>query len=346
MNEVPWWILCCRVYARSFAWRQVPAQVSLEEIKEAQGERPDPPLYPPEPVFTGDPSSLDEKGTFEREHRAWNQEVQKLSRRYQQDMMDWESRGMQLSQRWDLNPVPELTPFDSRPPEQREWIPVRVFEREALRAQKTRRIPVTVRNWRQRERGEWEDTLIRGWEWSPYSTEELERMLRDQVCIYLPETLILAVPGESFLPFLNQLDRNALALVRCQWDPEKKDLVPVGRVPQTFVQPAVEIVASLALSELGTLPITTWPDVRENLHKVLTGCGWEPGQDVPVTREQFATLEVAMSMRSTLPDWYAAPEYRSLAAVNLCHSEAKGQWGAEYLWRPLLEGDSDWRPTL
>ena len=355
LSEVPWWILCCRVYARSFSWRQVAAQVRLEEIEASQGERPRPPIYPAEPVFTGDPSKTDEKRSFDQAHRSWNDEVQKLNSAYQDDVMRWESRGMQLSQRWDLSPIPELTPFDSRPPEMREWIPVQVFENKVMRSQKAQRVPTTTRSWRQDRRGEWKETLTQGETWKPYTTEELKQVLQGESCVYLPETLILAVPGRSFLPFLNQLEREALALVRCRWDTKAGKLVQVGSVPQTFVQPAVEIVASVALSELGTLPITRWPGVPEGLEKLN---GWESGQQVPVTREQFAALESWISDQPRLPSWYIAPEYRSLAAVNLCCTEALDTWGAEYLWRPLLDGstekedaseerpDSDWQPTL
>lgn len=352
LSEVPWWILCCRVYARSFSWRQVPAQVRLAEVEAAQGERPKPPRYPPEPVFTGDPMKSDEKRSFEQAHGAWNEEVQEQNSAYQDEVMRWESRGMRVSQRWDLSPTPELAPFDSRPPELREWIPVQVFENRVMRSQKAQRVPTTTRSWRQDRGGEWQETLTQGETWKPYSTEELKQVLQGEACVYLPETLILAVPGRSFLPFLNQLDREALALVRCRWDPKAGELVQVGAVPQTFVQPAVEIVASVALAKLGTLPVTRWPGVPETLETLK---GWEPGQQVPVTPEQFAALESWISGQSKLPRWYVAPEYRSLAAVNLCCREAFDTWGAEYLWRPLLDEasdektgspDPDWQPTL
>jgi hypothetical protein len=352
LNEVPWWILCCRVYARSFSWRQVPTQVRLAEVEEAQGERPRSPIYPPEPVFTGDPTKASERQAFDQTHRAWNAKVQELNSDYQDEVMRWESRGVRLAQRWDLSPTPELAPFDSRPPELREWIPVQVFENRVMRSQKAQRVPTTTRSWRQGQRGEWLETLTQGETWKPYTTEELKAVLQGEACVYLPETLIVAVPGGSFLPFLNQLEREALALVRCRWDTKTKQLVQVGAVPQTFVQPAVEIVASVALSELGTLPITQWPGVPEEIGKLK---GWESGQQVPVTRAQFAALESWISAQPKLPRWYIAPEYRSLAAVNLCCFEALDQWGAEYLWRPLLdeapEGgsgspDPEWQPTL
>jgi hypothetical protein len=351
LSEVPWWILCCRVYARSFSWRQVPAQVRVDEVELAQGDRPRPPIYPPEPVFTGDPTRSSEARAFDQAHRAWNEEVQELNRTYQGEVMFWESQGMQLSQRWDLSPTPELAPFDSRPPELREWIPVQVFENKVMRSQKAQRIPTTTRSWRQDRDGQWRETLIRGEAWKPYTTEELKRVLQGEACIHLPETLILAVPGKRFLDFLNQLDREALALVRCRWDPKAGQLVQVGAVPQTFVQPAVEIVASVALSELGRLPITKWPGVPFDLGFP----EWERGQQVPVTRAQFAALESWISGQSSLPRWYVAPEYRSLAAVNLCCAEALDTWGEEYLWRPLLDGvpagasetpNPDWQLTL
>lgn len=355
LSEVPWWILCCRVYARSFSWRQVPTQVRLAEVEKAQGERPKPPLYPPEPMFTGDPGQAKERQAFSERHQAWHQEVQALNGEYQEAVARWESRGMQLSQRWDLSPTPELVAFDSRPPEEREWIPVRVFENRVMRSQKAQRVPTTTRSWRQDGNGRWRETLTQGEAWKPYSTEELKAVLQGEACVHLPETLIVAVPGGSFLSFLSQLDREVLALVRCRWDTKAKQLVQVGQVPQTFVQPAVEIVASVALSEMGKLPVTTWPGVPTDLNEHLKGCGWGSKQQVPETREQFAALERWISDQPRLPRWYVAPEYRSLAAVNLCVGEALETWGAEYLWRPLLEQASesapeapaeDWQPTL
>jgi hypothetical protein len=334
LSEVPWWMLCCRVYARSFSWRQLPAQVRVQEVEAEQGPCPPSPNYPPEPMFTGDPTRSVEIQKFNTEHRAWNETVLELSQAYQDKVRGWESKGMQLSQRWDLSPVPELAPFDSRPPELREWIPVKVFENQVMRSQKAQRIPTTTRNWQHRD-GQWQATMTRGEAWKPYATAELQRLLQSEACIHLPETLILVVPGGHFLDFLNQLDREALALVRCRWDPEAGQLVQVGAVPQTFVQPAVEIVASVALSGLGTLPITRWPGVPEELDRLK---GWQPGQQVPVTRAQCAALESWISAQPSLPRWYLAPEYRSLAAVNLCCTEAMGIWDEDYLWRPLLDG--------
>jgi len=351
LSEVPWWILCCRVYARSFSWRQVPAQVRLAEVEAAQGERPRPPIFPPEPVFTGDLMKSSEREKFDREHREWNDQVQRLNTDYQDEVMRWESRGLRLAQRWDLSPTPELAPFDSRPPELREWIPVQVFENKVMRSQKAQRVPTTTRSWRQDQRGDWMETLTQGETWKPYSTEELKQVLQGEACVHLPETLIVAVPGRSFLSFLSQLEREALALVRCRWDLKTRRLVQVGAVPQTFVQPAVEIVASVALAELGTLPVTRWPGVPEDLASKLSG--WDSGQQVPETPAQFAALESWISAQSKLPRWYVAPEYRSLAAVNLCCHEALDTWGAEYLWRPLLDEappsespEEDWQPTL
>lgn len=349
LNEVPWWILCCRVYERSFNWRQIPAQVRLADVEEAQGARPEAPIYPPEPVFIGDPTRPEEKEAFARKHRDWSNQVQAMNFNYQNKVVAWESRGAQLSQRWDLSPMPELAPFDSRPPEQREWIPVKVFENEAMRSQKTQRVPTTIRNWQENREGAWRETLLQGEAWKPYTTEDLKEMLQGEAYLHLPETLTLVVPGGDFLSFLNQLEREVLALVRCRWDAKAGQLVQAGLVPQAFVQPAVEIVASVALAELGTLPITRWPGAPEDLAEKLSG--WEPGQQVPVTREQFAALERWISGLPTLPRWYADPEYRSLAAVNLCCFEGANQWGEGYLWRPLLEGasegsDPEWQPTL
>lgn len=348
LSEVPWWILCCRVFERSFSWRQIPAQVRLADVEKAQGKRPEALAYPPEPVFIGDPGNPEARQEFEQNHQEWSDLVQAENIRYQTEVLEWESRGARIAQRWDLSPMPELAPFDSRPPEQREWIPVRVFENEAMRSQKTQRVPTTVRNWRERE-GKWRETLMQGVSWKPYATEDLKEMHRREAYIHQPETLMLAVPGEDFLPFLNQLERGALALVRCCWDAKAGKLVQAGLVPQTFVQPAVEIVASVALAELGTLPITRWLGAPEELAEKVSG--WEPGQQVPVTRVQFSGLERWISGLSTLPRWYADPEYRSLAAVNLCWHEGVDQWGEAYLWRPLLEVDSEspdpeWQPKL
>jgi hypothetical protein len=320
----------------------------VSEVEKGQGKRPDPPTYPPEPVFLGDPTKAEAKQTYEQECQVWNDQVQTLNRDYQDAVMQWESRGMRLSQRWDLSPVPELASFDSRPPEQREWIPVRVFENQVTRSQKAQRVPSTTRSWRRNPGGQWRETLAQGETWKPYGTEELKQILQGEACVHLPETLMVAVPGGSFLPFLNQLEREALALVRCRWDQEGGQLVPASPIPQTLVQPAVEIVASVALSDLGALPVTRWPGVPAGLERLP---GWEPGQQVPATREQFAALESWVSAQADLPRWYVSPEYRSLVATNLCCAEARATWGEDYLWRPLLDGasahpDSDWQPTL
>ena len=110
LNEVPWWILCCRVYARSFSWRQIPAQVRVADVEAAQGQRPEAPIYPPEPVFTGDLTKPEAKQDFERRQRDWSNHVQAKNLNYQTKVLEWESRGAQLSQRWDMSPMPELAP--------------------------------------------------------------------------------------------------------------------------------------------------------------------------------------------------------------------------------------------
>ena len=351
LKEVPWWILCCRVYARSFNWRQIPAQIRLEEVERKQGNRPDPPVYPPEPVFTGDPIRSAEVREFKREHEEWNTEVQIMSRKYQNEVMFWENQGMKAAQKWDLSPVPELAPFDSRPPELREWIPVQVLEGKIMRSRQASRVPTTTRSMQQGEDGKWGETLTQGTTWKPYAIDKLRQMLEHEPCIHVPETLVLAVPGESFRRFLAQVERGVLALVRCRWDPADKQLVHLGAFPLTFTLPAVEIVASVAISELGTLPVTKWPGVPDDLWEGLEG--WGSGQQVPATRAQFAALEHWISEQPDLPRWYVAPEYRSLVAVNLCCGEASETWGEDYLWRPLLDGspggdsgDLDWVPSM
>ncbi|WP_005034615.1 hypothetical protein [Holophaga foetida] len=348
LNEVPWWLVCCRVFVPNCSWRQVPVQVRFQEVEKAQGERPAPPLYPPEPLFLGDPTDQEARASYQADYAQWHEKVQDLDYQYQQDLMWWNMRGMNVAQKWDLAPTPELTPYDSRPPELREWLPVDLFESRVVASQKAQRVPTTARNWHRDEDGEWQEVLQTGTSWTAYGTEELQRVLQGEDCIHLPETLILAVPGEHFPTFLAQLDRQALVLVRCRWDSKARQLVSVGSVPQVFLHPVLEIVSSLALLEPGVLPLKAWPGVPEALWKSLSG--WEAGQQVPATRAQFAVLEEWVSRQPRLPSWYVTPEYRAAAAVNLCCQDAVDSWGPGYLWRPLLPGEAEagegWMPTL
>ena len=162
-------------------------------------------------------------------------------------------------------------------------------------------------------------------------------MLRNETYIHLPETLVLAVPGEDFQRFLRLAAGEALSLIRCRWDERMGRLVQVGQIPVTIMQPALEVVASIAIQEPGAMPITEWPGVPVSVERLE---GWQVGQRVPVTRVQVAALERWISEQPGLPRWYLDPEYRAMAAANLCCSEEWDQWGEGFLWRPLLDMDS------
>jgi hypothetical protein len=222
------------------------------------------------------------------------------------------------------------------------------MEGEGSRASRIRRIPMTARNWREERAGHWRESLIQGRAWKPYTTTELHHMLGDEAYVHLPQTLVLVVPGVDFRRFLRQAEGEALSLVRCRWDRQMGRTVQVGRVPLTFIQPAIEIVASISIEEPGCIPITDWEGVPASVEYLEA---WEKGQRVPVTRAQFGALERWVSDLPRLPEWYMDPEYRSMTALNLCCSEEREHWGEGFLWRPLLEietesEDSDWVPSL
>jgi len=344
LDEVPWLILCCRLYSKSYSWRQVASQVSPEDVAVVQGKRPEQPQYPPEPLFLGDPTDMEAKEGFEEVYQDWYCTVQDGEAGYQKRLRAWEQKGLTLSLRYDLTPMPELKPYDSRPPEMREWLPVKLFGTKMVTSQKSERVPTTTRSWRQDPKtSQWVETLTQGETWKPYSTNELKTTLAGGTCLHLPETLIIAIPGASFLPFLQQLSQVGLAMVRCRWDRGAKKLVPVCFLPQVFRQPELEIVASVAVQELGCLPITLWPgaptDMATQLNEV-QDCGWEKTQQVPTTRAQFQALETWISKQPILPSWYRSPEYRALTAVNLAVGEAMEVWESGYLWRPLLDSQS------
>lgn len=348
LNEVPWWMLCCRVYERSFSLRQVPAQVRLAEVQAAQGGPPEHPVIPPEPMFVGDRSSSQELLAFQEDYQAWDRQRQELILDHQSRILEWQSRGAWLTQRWDLSPVPDLAPFDTRPPEHREWLPVRVMESEGMRSQRTRRISATARNWRVGRFGVWKETLKSGESWGPYTSLELQEMLEEEAYVHLPETLVIVVPGEDFRRFLRLAEGEVLSLVRCRWDDREKRMVQAGMVPLTLVQPALDIVASVAIHDLSATPVIDWPGVPESVERLE---GWQVGQRVPVTRVQYAALERWISEQPHLPGWYADLEYRSMAAANLCCSEQWDAWKEHFLWRPLLDSDSgpedlSFSPTL
>jgi hypothetical protein len=149
---------------------------------------------------------------------------------------------------------------------------------------------------------------------------------------------MLAVPGQDYQIFLDQLDQRSLALIRCRWDQQGQKFIPVGRVPQVFLHPELVLKTSLAIQNPGSLPITRWDDVPSEVTRQL---GWEPGQQVPVDRKQYNDLETWLSYLTSLPAWYAASEYRSLVSMNLCFAQAHQNWGEDCFWVPLLNRFSE-----
>ncbi|MBP1626959.1 MAG: hypothetical protein H6Q00_1434 [Holophagaceae bacterium] len=332
-SAAPWWLLCCRVFTRRLLWRRVAIEVPMEEVARAQGKAPPEPLLPAEPIFTGSLQDQEARKAYAADRAVWNERVHALRLEYQESLTAWQALGWKHAQKWEMRPTPELAPFDSRPPESREWVPPRGIETWVRQAEEARRFPASVRNWRFGPEGKWEETLKRGKPWAPYSSKEL-RAVSGQ-CSYLPEGLLIAVPGWALGSFLRQAEQEALSLLPARWDMVAGQLEPAGQVPQLLLQPVLEVVASVALTTLGVMPVKQWPDVPSSVWEELPG--WQPGQQVPTTRQELAALEHWLREQAKVPNWAATPDYRSQAALNLCWVEAREQRPEAFLWQPLLE---------
>lgn len=314
-GEVNWWVICCRLFEKKYAWRQVPQMVKLQDLEnrpEPKSKRPD------ESSLTGDPTEF---RTFLSRQQVWMEE-----------QLDRQRQDLLLSQSYDLTPVPELSPWDSRPPEQRDWASVRGYETKLVTERKYERVATLTRSRRELDKYNSQETVTEGSTFRPVESQRLQERLKTESLIHLPETIVMVIPGRNFQSFLETIERGALSIVRCRWDRQLQATVPTSSIPVTFFQPGVELVCSVALETLGVLPITHFEGVPK--------LPFLPeGHQVPTTRAESEKLESWIdTLGGKLPRWYSAPEYRSLVALNLAVSEAVNQWGgADYFWRPLID---------
>jgi len=336
--EARWCVLLIQVYRRTFAWRQVPFQLSASEVAEEMGEEPMPPLIDPEPPIQGSETWLIWQAVNAPKQAAWEREYQA-----------WNARRLQVSQSWDLTPVPEWEPVSTVPPHLRDYLPVERFERAIHRQQSF--VPQVESKWVQR----WNPRNHRFENFEERSsrhvsrTEEREglRSLGSRM-VSVPETLIVLVPSVDLLDFLAQSDRGALVLVRVKlsFDSTKPEGEEIGSRPLpgselVLNSPGLDIVASSMVNDPLAFPLRDLdglklPSTQAEYDKILGA-----GEEAEVPR-----VDAEGKLDGTCGISFVPREWHRLAALNIAWGEAQSRMSDGPFWRPVLQPRESAAPDL
>jgi hypothetical protein len=332
--EAKWCVLLVQAYRRTFTWRQVPFQVSASEVAEEMGEEPRPPRMPPEPPNTDSEAWLMWQTACARKQAEWERLFQAGN-----------NRKLQVSQGWDLTPVPEWEPVSTLPPHLRDYLPVERFERAIHRQQSF--VPQVESKWVQRwnPRNQRFESFQEQSSRSVSRTEEREglRSLGSRM-VSVPETLIVVVPSVDLLDFLSQSDRGALVLVRVRLDidrtrPEGEEIVsrPVPGSELVLNSPGLDIVASSMVDDPLAFPLAdldglTLPRTQAEYDKILGS-----GEETEVPRaDGGGPCRISLVPR----------EWHRLAALNIAWQDAQSKMSDGPFWRPVLQPRESEPPSL
>lgn len=336
--EARWCLLLVQAYRRTFAWRQVPFQLSASEVAEEMDEEPTRPLIAPEPPNPGSEAWLTWQAVSAPILAAWERECQA-----------WNARRLQVSQSWDLTPVPEWEPVSTVPPHLRDYLPVERFERAIHRQQSF--VPQVESKW------------VRRWNPSRQRFDSLEERSSRQVSrteeregvrslgsrmVSVPETLIVLVPSVDLLDFLSQSDRGALVLVRVKLDfdstrPEGEEIRsrPLPGSELVLNAPGLDIVASAMVNDPLAFPLRDLdglklPSTQKDYDKIL-GAGEEAEvSKVDADGNPDGTCGISLVPR----------EWHRLAALNIAWRDAQSRMSDGPFWRPVLQPRESEGPSL
>jgi hypothetical protein len=268
---------------------------------------------------------------------------------WEREYQAWTNRKLQVSQSWDLTPVPEWEPVSTLPPHLRDYLPVERFERAVHRQQSF--VPQVESKWVQR----WNPMSLRFERREERSsrqtsrTEEREslRSLGSRM-VSVPETLIVVVPSIDLLDFLSQSDRGALVLVRVRLDidhsrPEGEEIVsrPVPGSELVLNSPGLDIVASAMVDDPLAFPLADLdglmlPRTQAEYDQILGA-----GEEATVSRVDEAGKKVGAFRISLVPR-----EWHRLAALNIAWQQAQSSMSDGPFWRPVLQPRESEAPSL
>jgi len=332
--EARWCVLLIQVYRRTFAWRQVPFQLSASDVAEQMGEEPMPPRIDREPPNAGSEDWLRWQAVNAPKQAIWERERQA-----------WGARRLQVSQSWDLTPVPEWEPVSTVPPHLRDYLPVERHERAMLRHQSF--VPQVeskmVSRWNPRhQRFENFEQQTSRHVSRTEEHEDLRSLGSRMVCV--PETLIVLIPSIDLLDFLAQSDRGALVLVRIKitYDSKKPEGEEIACMPLPGSElvlnaPGLDIVASTMVSDplafpLGDLDGLKLPSSQVEYDRILG-----EGEEAEVARvDGVGSCRISLVPR----------EWHRLSALNIAWQEAQSRMGDGPFWRPVLQARESEGPSL
>ena len=202
LDESAWTVLAAQLYRRTMTWRQVPLQLSAEEL-ESFGPQPPEPDYPKEPT---------------RNSEAWLQwslEVSRIQHAWEHQVSQWQEARQESSASWDLSPVPEWEPVSTIPPHIRPWVPVERWENAVQRAQST--VPRVETKWTSRwdpKNRRFVQIEERTSKQATVTTEQTIRRSLGARYVSLPETLVIICPTVDVPEMHRAAESGVLILTR------------------------------------------------------------------------------------------------------------------------------------
>ncbi len=321
LDESAWTVLAAQLYRRTMTWRQVPLQLSAEEL-ESFGPQPPEPDYPKEPT---------------RNSEAWLQwslEVSRIQHAWEHQVSQWQEARQESSASWDLSPVPEWEPVSTIPPHIRPWVPVERWENAVQRAQST--VPRVETKWTSRwdpKNRRFVQIEERTSKQATVTTEQTIRRSLGARYVSLPETLVIICPTVDVPEMHRAAESGVLILTRVGFA-AKDGAIQAEPVPGSELvlsTPALDIRAAACVEDPLRLPLQHYrgahlPQSWGELDAIRGG-----GPDQPIRREPSASNPATSCVARSVP-----PQWWSLAELNCCISEAFERNMDGPFWRPVL----------
>lgn len=218
LEEAEAWLLVVQLYRRRVAPRQIPLGFSDQDIERLMGVQPKVLKASPKPPKP----SMEDIQSYEEECRL-EEKTERENRIYR-----WERSNL-LKERWDLSWAPDYQPFSTIPYSDRNW------------KSKTQVIAYDLPDYVTGQR-----TPSR-----TFSRDEVRTAIHPVHQTCSPETLLLWVPGEDLMAFLQE-SRELVVLSPLSWLPETEEMTQTPGPPLGFAAPLMDVLVTMPF--VGLLP--------------------------------------------------------------------------------------------
>lgn len=321
LNESAWTVLIAQLYRRTMVLRQVPLQLSQEEL-ESFGPPPTEPDYPEEPAKTSE--------TW----LAWSMECATIRQAWEHQLSRWTEARQEASAGWDLTPLPEWEPVSSLPSHLQTWVPVQRWEQAVQRAQSV--VPRVETKWTQR----WDPKAKAFVQLQETTSKQATVTTESRVSkslgtrfVAMPETLVLVVPTIDLPEFYKTSQGGILILARVGFASRDGKIAaePVPGSELILNTPALDIRVAACVEDPLGLPMVHYrgmhlPQSWKDLDAIRGG-----GPTCPIRRNpSVANPATSVEAKSVPSAWW------SLAELNCCVTESFERSSDGPFWRPIL----------